>query len=70
MLTTGFVDFVLLEDIFQKDGLDNLIINKLIQYKNKISHSIPTNGLTITQQEYNHLHDIYLFKNNEDLYNL
>ncbi len=70
LLTTGFVDFVLLEDIFQKDGLDNLIINKLIQYKNKISHSIPTNGLTITQQEYNHLHDIYLFKNNEDLYNL
>jgi hypothetical protein len=70
LFNTGFVDFVLLEDITQKDVLDNLIINKLIQYKNKISHSIPTNGLTITQQEYENLHDIYLFKSNEDLYKL
>jgi len=70
LVDTWFVDFVLLENIPQKDALDNLILNKLIQYKNSIAHTLPTNWFSITQREYDNLHNIYLFKNNEDLYGL
>ena len=40
LTNTGFADFILLEDISEKDPLDNLLLNKLIQYKNSISQSL------------------------------
>jgi len=70
LTNTGFSDFVLLEDIPQKDMLDNLLLNKLVQYRKQILHGVVTHWLYITQQEYDSLSNIYLFKNNEDLYGL
>jgi hypothetical protein len=42
LTNTGFSDFVLLEDIPQKDMLDNLILNKLVQYRKQILHGVVT----------------------------
>lgn len=70
LTNTGFADFILLEDIPETDSLDNLVLNKIAQYRNIISQISSPRWLEITQKEYDTLNNIYLFKSNEDLYNL
>lgn len=70
LTNTWFADFVLLEDIQLTDSLDALINKKIGQYKNMISNWVVPSGLYFTQDEYATLHDVYMFKSNEDLYKL